>query len=537
MAQKTVTGTVSDGSGETIIGASVLVKGTITGTVTDFDGNFEVSVPEGGEVLVFSYTGYETQEVEIGNQTVINVTLSEGVALDEIVVTGYAVETKRQTTGAVSTIKAADIKAIPSGDVEQQLQGQAAGVTVITNGQPGSTSQIRVRGFGAFGGNNPLYIVDGLPVATTNFLSPDDIETTTVLKDAAAASIYGARAANGVIVYTTKRGKKGDGKLKIHYDALFGITDPNVNGAPEMLSPQEMADWTHIAYRNNAAANGVEPEYNHPQYGSNAQATLPDYLHANGQNGVRGSIDLDAITKAYEADPENVFLIRPNLAGTNWYDEITRTGFTQRHGLGFSGGSETSRFYFGFGLQEQQGILLNNDFKRYSFRANSEFDLKPWLRIGENLQFTYRSVVGGFGGSGGIGGADDESIVASAYRMPSVIPVYDEFGSFASTKAAGFNNPRNPVRQLLLNDGDDQAYNANAFGNFYIEIDPLPGLTLRSSIGGRYDSFNFANYAYRYLGDSEPQASDSFSEGNNYEFSWTFTNTASYKLQVGKHGM
>lgn len=537
MAQRNVTGTVTSEEGDALIGASVFVRGTATGTVTDVDGSFSLSVPDGSNTLIVSYTGYETQEVALTDAASYSVILSEGILIDEVVVTGYAVESKRQTTGAVSIIKAADLKAIPSGNVEQQLQGRVAGVTVITNGQPGTQSQIRVRGFNAFGGNAPLYVVDGVPVGSTDFLAPDDIETATVLKDAAAASIYGARAANGVIVYTTKRGTRGAKKLTVTYDGQYGITDPNVNGAPKMLNPQEQADWTHIAYRNNAAATGTEIKYAHPQYGTQAQATLPDYLHANGANGVRGAIDLEAIRKAYEAKPDEVFLIRPNLAGTNWYDEITRTGQLQRHSLGFSGGTENGRYYFGLSVQQQEGILLNNTFDRYTFRSNSEFDLGKRVRFGENLQFTYRSRVGGFGGNDGLGGADDESVILSAYRMPSVIPVFDEFGSYASTRAAGFNNPRNPVRTLQLNDSDDFGYNGIAFGNIYLEVDPVKNLTLRSSIGGQYNTSNFVNYNYRYLGDSEPEASNSFSEGNSYGFSWVFTNTASYKLQLGAHGL
>lgn len=532
-----VTGKITDSqTGEALIGASILIKGTAKGTVTDIDGSYTVdAVP--GDVLEVSYTGYATQELKVGSATTIDITMSVGVALSEIVVTGYSVESKRQTTGSVSIIKAAELRQIPSGNIEQQLQGRVAGVTVITNGQPGTTSIIRVRGFNAFGGNAPLYIVDGLPVESTDFLSPDDIETATTLKDAAAASIYGARAANGVIVYTTKRGEKGTKKIKVSYEGVFGFTDPNVNGAPEMLTPQEQAEWSHIAYRNNAAANGTEPQYAHPQYGTSAQATLPDYLHANGANGVRGSVDVESIRKAYEASPSTVFLIKPNLAGTNWYDEITRNALLLRHSLGFSGGSENSRFYVGMGFQDQNGILLENEFKRYTFRINSEFDLTKRLRIGENLQFTYRHNKGGFGGTGGIGGADDESVVLSAYRMPSVIPVYDEFGSFASTRASGFNNPRNPVRQLLTNDKDDRTVNQNAFGNFYLELDLVKGLTLRSSIGGQFNNFNFKNYGYRYLGDSEPEASNTFSEGNGYRLSWVFTNTATYKGKFGNHGL
>ncbi len=532
-----ITGTVVDDSNdETLIGASVLVVGTTTGTTTDFDGKFSIDA-KAGDVLEISYTGYTSQKVTVGTESNINIRLSQGVLIDEIVVTGYAIETKRQTTGAVSTVTAKELSAIPSGNIEQQLQGRVAGVTVLTNGQPGTTSQIRVRGFGAFGGNEPLYVVDGVPVQSTNFLNPDDIETTTILKDAASASIYGARASNGVVVYTTKQGSKKNQKLKVTYNGLIGFTDPNVGGSPEMLDPQQMADWTHIAYENNAAANGTAPQYTHPQYGTNAQAVLPDYLHANGANGVVGSVDLAAIQAAYDADPENVFLIRPNLSGTNWYDAITRSAPIHRHSLGFSGGTDNGRYYFGLGAQNQSGILLENEFARYSFRANSEWDLLDWLSVGENLQFTYRSVTGQQGGQGGIGVADDESEVLSAYRMPTIIPVFDEFGSFASTKAGGFNNPRNPVRRLTRNNGDDQAYNANAFGNIYLAIRPVEGLTLKTSLGGQYDNFYFTNYNYRYLGDSEPEASNTFSEGSGYVFSWTLTNTISYTNTFGAHGI
>ena len=538
MAQsRSISGTITDGSsGEALIGATVLVKGTTNGTVTDFDGKYTIDAST-GDVLVVSFTGYTSQELTVGDGDMLDITLEQGVLIDEIVVTGYAVETKRQTTGAVSTVKAKEIAVVPSGNVEQQLQGRVSGLTLITNGQPGTSSIIRVRGFGAFGGNQPLYVVDGVPVESTDFINPDDVESITVLKDAASASIYGARAANGVIVYATKQGKREKRKMEVTYNGMIGFTDPNVAGSPEMLNPQDMAEWTHRAYENNARANGTEPQYTHPQYGTNATPSFPDYLHANGENGVRGSIDLAAIQAAYEADPDNVFLIKPNLAGTNWYDAITRTAPVHRHSLGFSGGTENGRYYIGMGAQNQSGILLENEFERYSFRANSEWDLVKWLSIGQNLQFTYRSVRGQQGGGGGVGVADDESEVLSAYRMPTIIPVYDEFGSYASTKAAGFNNPRNPVRRLERNNGSDRGYNANAFGNLYLQAKVAPGLTLKSSIGGQYNNFNFVNYGFRYLGDSEPEASNTFSEGGGYEFQWVFTNTATYKGQFGDHGV
>ncbi|UCD61629.1 MAG: TonB-dependent receptor plug domain-containing protein, partial [Flavobacteriaceae bacterium] len=194
--QSTITGTITDASGVPLPGANVVIKGTSTGAAADFDGNYSIQASP-GDVLVFSYTGYNSAEITVGTSNVINATLEEGLALDEVVVTGYTVETKRETTAAVSIVSAEELAAIPSGNVEQQLAGRVAGVTVITNGQPGTASQVRVRGYGGFGGNQPLYVVDGVPIQDIGFLSPDDIATTTVLKDAAAASIYGARAANG----------------------------------------------------------------------------------------------------------------------------------------------------------------------------------------------------------------------------------------------------------------------------------------------------------------------------------------------------
>lgn len=534
--QSTVTGTVTDGDGTPLPGANVIVQGTTNGTQTDFDGNYTLNVDDDA-VLVFSYLGFTTQEIAVNGNSVINATLQEdAAALDEVIVTGYSTETKRETTAAVSIVKAEELAAIPSGNVEQQLMGRVAGVTVLSNGQPGTTSQIRVRGFGAFGGNEPLYVVDGVPVGSTDFLNPDDIATTTVLKDAAAASIYGARAANGVIVYTTKQGSRSKRKTKMTLNVSGGVADPNVSGAPQMLNPQDMAQYTHLAYENNAAANGTAVQYTHPQYGSNATPSFPDYLHADGQNGVSaGAIDLAQIQANYDANPANVFLIRPNLEGTNWYDAITRIAPVSRVTLGFDGGNESGRFYMGISAQNQSGILLENEFARYTARFNSEWDVAPWLSIGENFQVTYRSALGGFGGQGGVGGADDESVILSAYRMPTIIPVKDEFGSYASTRASGFNNPRNPVRTLELNDGSDQRYAVGGFGNFYLLLKPIDGLTVRTSIGGSYSNSHFVNYGFRYLGDSEPQASDNFSEGSSYFFNWTFTNTATYERLFGKH--
>lgn len=538
MAQeRRVTGTVRDAVGP-FPGVNVLVKGTTKGTATDVNGEFELTLGPSENVLVLSATGYSTLEISVGDRTTLEIVMEEDlVALDEIVVTGYSVGTKRQTTGAVSTVKARDLTAVPSGNVEQQLQGRVPGVTVITNGQPGTASQVRVRGFGAFGGNQPLYVVDGVPVDNTEFLAPDDIESTTVLKDAAAASIYGARAASGVIVYTTKKGKKGARGLSVNYDAVVGFTTPGE--AASILSPQEQAEWTWNAIRNTATQNNTTPVFNHPQYGTGTSPVVPDYILVGNRTGVVGSVDLTAERAKYNINPEAgpiYQVMRANKAGTDWYDAITRNAPLTRHSLGFSGAGENARYYASFSLQDQAGILIHQNFKRYTFRINSEFDLGKRVRIGQNMQGTYRQVLLLLGGGGGLASATDENPINYAYRMPSIIPVYDEFGGYAGTRASGFNNPPNPVANL---DGqrDNNGFAGLGFGNVYAEVDIIDGLTLRSSIGGGYTSFRGVGYTRVSYENSENNSAFGYSESYGSFFNWVFTNTVNYKKKFGVHGI
>lgn len=547
----TVNGSISDDTGQPLPGVSILEKGTANGSTSDVNGNYTIQVASANSTLVFSFIGYQTQELTVDNRTSINISLVPDVqALEEVIVTGYSVDKRRELTGSVSTVKARDLTFAPTGNVEQMLQGRVPGVTVITNGQPGTTSQIRVRGFGSFGGNAPLYVVDGVPTGDVNFLNPDDIELTTVLKDAAAASIYGARAASGVIVYTTKRGAKNQ-RLRVTYDNLIGFTDPGKG--QEMMKPREFADWTWRAIRNtedaNAAADGRAVDYatalskfNHPQFGGGLEPVMPVYLKVGSQAGaVIGSsnVDLEAQRALYNIDPRNgsiYTVIRANLEGTDWYDEITRTAPIFRQTLGFNGGGENSRFYFGLSTQDQKGILLNNSFKRYAFRANSEFDILEKLRFGENMQFTYRSVLGLTGDAGGAGSADDENDILSAFRMPSIIPVYDVFGGYAGTTASGFNNPRNPVagRDGLKN---NKAFEASAFGNLYLEYDLVPGLTLRTSLGGGYRNYVSRGYGRWQYENSENNSAFSYGQNNGFSFNWVFTNTANFKKTFGDHSL
>lgn len=541
LAQRSVTGTVNDEFGDGLPGVTVLVKGTSTGTATDLDGKFSLDVPSNESVLVFSFVGYRTVEQVVGNRSDILLAMSpDEQTLTELVVTGYTIDDRRETTGAISIVDPKDLTVIPTGNVEQTLQGRIAGVNVVTNGQPGTTSQVRIRGFGAFGGNEPLYIVDGLPVGSTDFLNPDDIESTTVLKDAAAASIYGARAANGVIIYTTKRGKKGAQKLRVDYNGMYGFTD--AGPGLQMMNPQDFADYTWLAERNTAMLEGRDPAYDHPQFGSGPQPVLPYYINVGGASGVPGPLSAEQIEEQrqlYNIDPRKGAvhqLVRANHEGTDWYGAITRRAPIHRHSLGFYGGGEGSRFYIGLGIQDQAGIMIGNDFKRYSLRANTEFDVTPKLRIGQNFQGTYRQVLGLSGGAGGQGVAAGENDINLAYRMPTIIPIYDEFGGYAGTAARGFNNPRNPVanREGLLN---NRSFNAEGFGNVYLEYDIIEDLTFRSSIGGRYNNYYYWNYTRLQYENSENNSAFGYGEGSGFTFGWTFTNTMTYKKTFGLHNL
>jgi TonB-linked SusC/RagA family outer membrane protein len=554
--ERTVTGTVSDETGSTMPGVNVLVKGSSMGTATDANGQYRLAVSSDQAVLVFSFIGYTTQEVAVGSQSNINISLALDVqTLTELVVTGYSIDKRRELTGSVSTVKQRDLTFAPTGNVEQMLQGRVPGVTVITNGQPGTTSQIRVRGFGAFGGNSPLYVVDGVPVADVSFLNPDDIETTTVLKDAASASIYGARAASGVIVYTTKKGRKGQ-KLNVTYDNMFGVTTPG-EGQP-MMNPNDFMDWTWRAQRNTEDVNArefVDPDtqvvgrpvdyatafetFNHPQFGGGLTPRMPDYLRVGDNSGIVGTVNLDAERLNYNVDPRNgasYQVIRANKEGTDWYDEITKTAPIFRQTLGFNGGGDAHRFYLGLSQNEIESILLSQSFKRYTMRLNTEFDVLKNLRIGENMQFTYISRLGIGGGSGGQGVAADENDVLSAFRMPSIIPVYDEFGGYAGTIAKGFNNPRNPVASR---DGqrDNKAARTEAFGNVYAEWDIIPGLTARTSAGLSYWYGFSRSYNRWQYENSENNSSFGYGQNQDFRFGWTFTNTLAYKKTFGDNSL
>ncbi len=340
----TITGKVtSPEDSEGLPGVNVIVKGTSIGTVTDVEGNYTLDVSDENSVLVYSSVGFLSEEILVGNKTIIDLVLTPDLTqLEEIVVTGYASQQKKDLTGAVGIVSAEDLTAMPQGNVTQQLQGRIAGVNVTQDSRPGQAAKIRVRGFGSFQNNDPLYIVDGVPTTDINTINPDDIESLSVLKDAGAASIYGSRASNGVVVITTKKGKSG---MSINYNMYYGSQNPGA-GPDNMLNTKEFADLQWLVYANDGTID------DHPIYGpsSNASPTLPSWA-----------------------------------ADTKWYDEVTRNARIMNHDLSLSGGNETSNYYASMGYFDQQGTVIGSWYKRFSVRLNSEFKIKDRVTIGESF--------------------------------------------------------------------------------------------------------------------------------------------------------
>ncbi|MBO3271127.1 SusC/RagA family TonB-linked outer membrane protein [Hymenobacter defluvii] len=495
---RTVQGQVKDTNGQALPGVSISLKGTAQGTVTDAAGNFQLSIPDevGQPTLVFSFIGYENQEVQVGNQTTLAVTMRESTtALDQVVVVGYTTQEAKDVTGAVGVLPLDRVKNFPVASPEKLLQGQVAGVQVSTDGAPGGGAVVRVRGLGTLGDSDPLYIIDGVPTKNgINQLNPNDIESMQVLKDASSTAIYGARASNGVVVITTRQGKSG--KTQLSFDSYYGLQ--SVYNLPDMVSPTQLAQVEFDAQRN----SGQTPS--HPQYGNGAQPVLPEFLQRNPN-------------------------VRANVAGTNWFKTIFRTAPIQNYSLGLSGGSETSRHAINLTYFGQDGILDYTGFKRVSLRVNTEYTVLKRLKVGENFTTSYaRSVQAG---SNAVNGG----IIYDAYRLPSIVPVRDENGNFAGP-AAGLGDAGNPLR-ALYNNRDNASRNLRALGNAYAELEVLDNLFVRSSIGIDYLSSNFRGFSPSYTEGIANNPISNLNVNNAYTINWTWTNIARYSRDFGKHNL
>ncbi|MFI2743212.1 SusC/RagA family TonB-linked outer membrane protein [Zhouia sp. PK063] len=512
----TITGTVKDAkTGEVLPGVNILEKGTTNGTTTDFDGNYSITVGADA-VLVFSYIGYASKEVPVKGQTTINVSISEDTTtLDEVVVVGYGTQRKQDLTGAVSVVKTDELVQQPSAQVTSQLQGRVSGVTITGSGQPGEAPQIKIRGANTFGNNTPLFVVDGIPTESINDLNPNDVATMQILKDAGAASIYGSRAANGVVIITTK---KGHGEVKVNYDAYYGVQTVK-NGNPwHILSSQEMADLTFQALRNTNPNDAI----NHSQYGNGSSPVLPNYIAPVGADTVDES--LYNVNPYYTSNGElDAFyrIVKANKKGTNWFQEIFSPASIMSHNLSVSSGGDKGSFLFSLNYFNQEGTLMETYLKRYTLRANSSFNVTDKIRVGENLSYSITD-------NPQISALTEGSAVGMAFREQPIIPVYDIMGNFAGSFGSDLGNAKNPVA-IQKRTVNNRGISTRLFGNIFAEIDFLKNFTFRTSFGGQYYNNSYNSFQFPEYENSENTTINKYIEGADVNYNWTWSNTVTYK--------
>ncbi len=539
---KTITGGVtSSADGNAIPGVSVTLKGSTTGTVTDSDGKYSINVKAESVTLVFSSIGFIKQEIVVpGAQSVVNLVLVDDVkALTEVVVTGYASQRKQDITGAVTVISPKELTALPAASVTQMLQGRAAGVTVGNDNSPGGGTMVRIRGFGSINNNSPLYVIDGVPTqGTLNQLNPNDIESMQVLKDASAASIYGARAANGVVIITTKKGKPG--APSITFDFYTGTQRPGK--MLDLLNTRELGEYL---YQSDLGA-GKNPSVTSPsvqyKFDENGNQTVADYIYPN----VFGALPANYTYTNDIADPnlgKTAFNItKANKEGTDWQDAIFDPAPISNYQLGASGGSNTAKYAISANYFKQNGILKYTNYKRYSIRANTEFK-KGKVTVGENLTFSYDE-------RQGITNNDESNPIMFAIRVHPIIPVFDitngpqalggtntsPYNGFAGSRGSNLGNAPNPLARLYR-EKDNITKGTHVFGNAYAQIDILPGLTGRSSFGLEYNQSNRSEYFHRDIEAAEARNANSLNVINNLDRSFTWFNTLNYAKIFGSHNV
>ena len=486
---QTVKGTVISGSdNEPLIGASVMVEGTRNGAVTDLDGNFTISA-KNGQTLEVSYLGFITQKVKVTG-SVINVTLLEDKqSLDEVVVVGYGVQKKKLVTGATVQLKGDDIAKLNTTNPLSAMQGQTPGVNIVsTSGQPGASMSVTIRGLGTVGNSQPLYLIDGVAGDITT-LNPADIESIDVLKDAASAAIYGAQAANGVVLVTTKSGKEG--VSKITYDGYVGWQ--TLGRKFEMLNANQYMQIMD-------------------------EALLNSYM---------SPIDWTSLSAIRDANG--------NVYNTDWIDQAVDNGaLTTSHSLAFTGGSKTSTYSISGGYTGQDGLIGGSDvsyYKRYNLRANSEH--KMWnglVVIGEHVGFVYKDSRGM--GTGNI----YNNNLRSAFSTSPLVPVYDANGNYYSTVDSDWNkNDGNPYGTMMMN-RYNQSKNTSVDANVYVQIEPIKNLKFKTVFGLSYGGSNYRSFTpiYKFT----PQSGNGItkvnqSNGNGTSLVWT--NTLTYDFDIKDH--
>jgi len=519
-AQVEVTGTVTSASGSNLQGVTVRIRGTNTTTTTGADGKYSISAAADA-VLVFNAIGYKGVGQALNGRTTVDVVLEPSVAvLPEVVVTGYMEEQRKNMTGAGTSVDAQSIQRQTGASALQALDGRAAGVTIDNSGSPGSRTTVRIRGISSFQNNDPLYVIDGTPVQDTylNFLNPDDIASVEVLKDASAASIYGSRASNGVILIETKRGKPG--RRQVTLDVTTGVASP-VNGYDNIVITNSLDYFKVVktAFRN----AGEKPPAN--IYGDSANPSVPAFIWPN--NG--SSQTTDTLNTASYSYPNN--LIMPGSAGTNWWKAVFGTGQVRNANLSVSGGGDDNSYLVSFNYLNQQGTAAYTLYQRGGVRINTKFTMSR-VTVGENLQINREQSYGGLDDNG----LGEDNIVGKNIFQQPVVPIFDIAGNFASGKAPGLSNLSNPLMIATVGQHDVNT-NDRMFGNVFGTLDASHGFSLTTRFGFNLDQNNFHSFSGITPENAEPSFNDGINENYNLFTEWTWSNTLNYARSFAKHNL
>ena len=510
-----VSGTViSKTDGEPIIGASVVEMGNnINGTITDIDGNFSLSVKEGAQ-LTISYVGFKSQTVKASSM--LNISMEEdSEMLEEVVVTGYTTQRKADLTGAVSVVSTEALKTHSDPDPMKALQGKVAGMTITGNGSPSGTATVRIRGIGSFNSSqDPLYVIDGVPTnMALNSLNANDIESMQVLKDAASASIYGSRASNGVVIITTKKGKKAD-KVKVDFSANLTAQFYTSQSLMKVCNSSEYA----TAMAQAALNDGLDPVTYASNYGLNLNASNGTSITVwNPKNEQYVDYVVNGLYDGFINSKKTM-----RYSDTDWLNEISRTGFSQNYDLSISHANEKHSAMFSLGYKKNKGILKYTDFENISARINSSYNINKYLTIGENFTVTYSSQV-------------DCAPMENALKMAPIVPVHEYESENFAGPVGGMSDRQNPLREQFHN-RDNKLNYWRLFGNGFIEIKPVKGLMLRSNFG--LDVYNSFINAMTHTFHSDIVNNDiaKTTLSNRNEVNWTWSNTANYNFKIAnKH--
>ena len=481
-ASQPVTGVVVDAKGEPLVGVSILVKGTTNGTISNFNGVF--TLPVGAvknPLLKISYIGYNSQEITVKDSKSLRIVLIEELkSLEEVVVVGYGTQRKKDLTGSVATIKSSDIKSLPVPSVSDALQGRAAGVQVISSGAPGTDATFRIRGVGTINDANPLVVIDGFPIdGGLNQLNMDDVESIQILKDASSTAIYGSRGANGVVIITTKHGSSGD-KSQLNFNYSYGLQ--NSTNMIKMLNASQFAA-----------------------------------LH----NDILGNAGI-AQNPAY-ADPTSLGV------GTDWLGSFFRTAPMQNYSLNYSGGNEKTKVYVSGNYFNQEGIVINTGFKRFTFQLNTDSKVTSFLKFGNNLTLNHDVKT-----NSDLSTNTVPSIRNAMLALPTQ-PIYRSNGNYSGPIAQPLydGDILNPIGAAKTAENSINGY--NLMGSIYAELEIMKNLKFKSTFGLQANFWNSRNWSPKRAWDTSVSLNSYLGEQYNKNITWLWDNTITYDKTFGKH--